>query len=70
MQYRILRSVLGVGGFVKSYVMGRGSSSKSLLFLTRVGGWSEKGQKHPYVISEQSLRSEKTNNSYFKNSAP
>ena len=44
-----------MGGFVKSYVMGRGSSAKSLLFLTRVGGWSEKGQKHPYVISEQSL---------------
>ena len=45
-----------MGGFVKSNVMGRGSSAKSLLILTRVGGWSEKGQKHPYVISEQSLR--------------
>jgi hypothetical protein len=23
--------------------------SKYLLFLTRLGGWSGKGQKHPYV---------------------
>ena len=27
-----------------------GSMSKYLLFLTGVGGWSGKGQKHPYVI--------------------
>ena len=24
--------------------------SKYLIFLTEVGGWSGKGQKHPYVI--------------------
>ena len=33
----------------------KGGSAKYLFFITRVGGWSEKGQKHPYVISEQSL---------------
>ena len=36
--------------------MGRDGAAKYLLFLTRVGGWSEKGQKHPYVISERSLK--------------
>ena len=41
---------LGVGGFQKSYVIFRGGISKYLLFLTGVGGWSGKGQKHPYVI--------------------
>ena len=40
----------GVGGFQKSYVIFGGSKSKYLLFLTGVGGWSGKGQKHPYVI--------------------
>ena len=45
-----------VGGFWKSYVIRRGGSAKYLFFITRVGGWSEKGQKHPYVISEQSQR--------------
>ena len=39
-----------VGGFQKSYVIFRGGISKYLLFLTGVGGWSEKGQKHPYVL--------------------
>ena len=47
---------MGVGGFWKSYVMRKGGSAKYLYFITRVGGWSEKGQKHPYVISEQSPR--------------
>ena len=28
----------------------RDGISKYLLFLTGVGGWSRKGQKHPYVI--------------------
>ena len=37
----------GVGGFQKSYVIFGGSISKYLLFLTGVGGWSEKGQKTP-----------------------
>ena len=41
---------LGVGGFQKSYVIFRGGISKYLLFLTGVGGWCGKGQKHPYVI--------------------
>ena len=41
---------LGVGGFQKSYVIFGGGMSKYLLFLTGVGGWSEKGLKHPYVI--------------------
>ena len=40
----------GVGGFQKSYVIFGGGMSKYLLFLTGVGGWSEKGPKHPYVI--------------------
>ena len=40
----------GVGGFQKSYVLFEGSMSKYLLFLIGVGGWSGKGQKHPYVI--------------------
>ena len=39
-----------VGGFQKSYVIFGGGMSKYLLFLTGVGGWSGKGQKHPYVI--------------------
>ena len=46
-------SVMRVGGFVKSYVKEKGSPVKYLLFITRVGGWSEKGQKHPYVISHR-----------------
>ena len=37
---------LGVGGFQKSYVIFGGGMSKYLLFLTGVGGWSEKGPKH------------------------
>ena len=40
----------GVGGFQKSYVIFGGGMSKYLLFLTGMGGWSGKGQKHPYVI--------------------
>ena len=40
----------GVGGFQKSQVIFGGGMSKYLLFLTGVGGWSGKGQKHPYVI--------------------
>ena len=35
--------------FKKSYVIFGGSTSKYLLFLTGVGGWSGKGLKHPYV---------------------
>ena len=35
----ILRKGKGVGGI-----------TKYLLFFTGVGGWSEKGQKYPYVI--------------------
>ena len=27
-----------------------GGIAKYLLFLTGVGGWFEKGQKHPYVV--------------------
>ena len=46
----IFFSFYGVGGFQKSYVIFEGGMSKYLLFLTRVGGWSGKGQKHPYVI--------------------
>ena len=45
-----LHFLIGVGGFQKSYVIFGGSMSKYLLFLTGVGGWSGKGQKHPYVI--------------------
>ena len=40
----------GVGGFQKSYVIFGGGISKYLLFLTGVGGCSEKDQEHPYVI--------------------
>ena len=43
------------GGFQKSYAIFGGSKSKYLLFLTGVGGWSGKGQKHPYVILRWSL---------------
>ena len=42
-----------VGGFQKSDIIFGNGISKYLLFLTGragVGGWSEKGQKHPYVI--------------------
>ena len=39
-----------VGGFQKSYVIFGGGTSKYLLFLTGVGGWSLIGQKHPFVI--------------------
>ena len=35
-----------VGGFQKSYVIFGGGMSKYLLFLTGVGGWSEKGPKY------------------------
>ena len=45
----------GVGGFQKSYIIFGGGMSKYLLFLTGVGGWYEKGQKHPYVIKRWSL---------------
>ena len=45
------RSDMRVGGFVKSYVMRRGNSAKYFLLITRVDGWSEKSQKHHYVIS-------------------
>ena len=46
------RSNLGKGPFlyyvrVKGWV---GGIAKYLLFLTGVDGWSEKGQKQPYVI--------------------
>ena len=40
----------GVGDFQKSYVIFGGGMPKYLLFLTGVGGWSEKGPKHTYVI--------------------
>ena len=40
----------GVGGFQKSYVIFGGGRSKYLLFLTGVGGGSEKDPKHPYVM--------------------
>ena len=46
----------GIGGFQKSYVIFEGGMSKYLLFLTVVGGQSEKGQKHPYVIKKWPLR--------------
>ena len=36
-----------VGGFQKSYVIFGGGMPKYLLFLTGVGEWSGKGQKHP-----------------------
>ena len=39
-----------VGGFQKCYAIYRGGVSKYSIFLTGVGGWSGKGQKHPYVI--------------------
>jgi hypothetical protein len=44
-----------VGGFQKSYVIFGGGMSKYLLFLIGVGGWSGKGQKHPYVIQKWPL---------------
>ena len=46
----------GLGGFQKSYIIFGGSKSKYLLFLSGVGGWSKKGQKHPYVIQKWPLR--------------
>ena len=39
-----------VGGFQTSYVIFRVGTSKYLLFLTGLDGWSGKGPKHPYVI--------------------
>ena len=36
-----------VKGWLAGWV---GGIAKYLLFLTGVGGWSGKGQKHPYVI--------------------
>ena len=41
---------LGGRWFQKPYVIFGGGRSKYLLFLTGVGGWSEQGPKHPYVI--------------------
>ena len=40
----------------KPYVISRGGQYKLLLSLTRVGTWSKKAQKHPYVIKEWPLR--------------
>ena len=37
------------------YVIYRGGQAKSLFYLTRVGTWSKKAPKHPYVIKERSL---------------
>ena len=39
----------------KPYVINRGGQLISLFHLTRVGTWSKKGQKHPYVIKEWPL---------------
>ena len=37
------------------YVIYRGGQAKSLFYLTRVGTWSKKAPKHPYVIKERPL---------------
>ena len=37
-------------GFQKSYGIFGGGMLKYLLFLTGVGGWSGKDQKHPYIL--------------------
>ena len=42
-------SFYGVGCFQKSYVVFGVGMLKYLIFLTGVGGWSGKDQKHPYI---------------------
>ena len=39
----------------KPYVINRGGQLISLFYITRVGTWSIKGPKHPYVIKERPL---------------
>ena len=41
-----------MGGFQKSYLIFGGGMSEYLLFLTGVGRWSRKDQKHHYVIGK------------------
>ena len=52
---KLMHFFQGVGGFQKSYVIFWGGRSKYLLFLTGVGGWSGKGQKHPYVTDRKMI---------------
>ena len=42
-------SFYGVGCFQKSYIVFGVGMLKYLIFLTGVGGWSGKDQKHPYI---------------------
>ena len=44
-----------MGGFQNSYLIFGGGMAEYLLFLTGVGRWSRKAQKHHYVISKCSL---------------